>query len=488
MASRIPNLTLVAPDQSGKEYTINHALNALSPSSLFGRRDAECTGLNWYYYGGFLCIDGVFTFVDNNSTPLQLSASKTNYVYATRGGVVAASISGGFPAGSIPLYIAVCGVSTVTDYSDVRQAITLAGQISIGSASAGSGDVNLSWEQASLDYLSITGTLTANRSVIVPNVWRGTISNETTGAFSLTVKTAGGTGVVVGQGEVGALLADGANVVAIGGGGGGTSGAAILAGQAGGQKLIGGLAASDMLQLQATSGAASTGEGITFLVGDAGGTKAIAVLHDGKVQISSSNTNGLLNVGGTVFASNSTGNVIHGESSGDGTGVYGKSTGDGTGVLGRATMGVAGRFNQIGDLTANCSTSVLSVSRALTGGYNVSGDVVVVDDSPSVTGSVSGMLFRGYCDGSTRVSLNPRVADGASAVAHFLSTATLLSNSGAKLLAIRNQGTERFAVKASGRLVLTTPNEYADDSAAATGGIAVGEVYRTGSVLKVRVA
>ena len=37
---------------------------------------------------------------------------------------------------------------------------------------------------------------------------------------------------------------------------------------------------------------------------------------------------------------------------------------------------------------------------------------------------------------------------------------------------------------------LALPNiaEFADDAAAATGGLAVGKVYRTGSVLKIRVS
>lgn len=34
----------------------------------------------------------------------------------------------------------------------------------------------------------------------------------------------------------------------------------------------------------------------------------------------------------------------------------------------------------------------------------------------------------------------------------------------------------------------TIPSDYANDAAAAAGGVAVGDVYRTGSALKVRVA
>lgn len=35
---------------------------------------------------------------------------------------------------------------------------------------------------------------------------------------------------------------------------------------------------------------------------------------------------------------------------------------------------------------------------------------------------------------------------------------------------------------------LSNLSDYADDAAAATGGVAVGEFYRTGSIVKVRVA
>lgn len=476
MASRIPNLTLVAPDQSGKEYTINHALNALSPAGLFARRDAECSGLSWYYHGGWLVTDGQFISIENNATPLVLAANATNYIHATRSGSVATSTSG-FPPGSIPLYVANTSASTCTDYNDVRQ-FGMCGQLAIGSADAGGGDVVLSWAQARLDFVSITGALSANRSVIVPNVWAGTVHNDTSGAYTLTVKTVGGTGVSVAPGERCSLLADGVNVVSIGGSGGGGGGAAILAGQTGGQRLIGGTDPADKLELQATSGAASSGEGIALLVGANGGTKAAAVLHDGKVQVGTASTNGLLNVGGKAYVCPTDASDIA---------ILGESTGDGTAVFAKSNRGNAGRFTQIGTLSANCTTSVVSVARASTGSYNVSGDVVVVDDSPGVTGAVSGMLFRGYCDGLTRVSLNPRVVDGASAVAHFFSTASVLANASARLLSIRNQGTEKFAIKANGGLALTTPSDYADDATAAAGGIAVGEVYRTGSVLKVRV-
>lgn len=77
-------------------------------------------------------------------------------------------------------------------------------------------DVTLSQAQYSKPVVVLTGVLTANVNVIVPlflQTWL--IANATTGSFTLTVKTAGGTGVVIPQGGKAApvgVYGDGANV------------------------------------------------------------------------------------------------------------------------------------------------------------------------------------------------------------------------------------------------------------------------------------
>ncbi len=59
------------------------------------------------------------------------------------------------------------------------------------------------------------GALTGDRNVIVPAaVQRWLAYNNTSGAYSLTVKTAAGTGVALGQGGGGSIYSDGTNVVA----------------------------------------------------------------------------------------------------------------------------------------------------------------------------------------------------------------------------------------------------------------------------------
>lgn len=62
--------------------------------------------------------------------------------------------------------------------------------------------------------LNFTGTLTAARNIIVPTVSKLTfVRNSTTGGFSLTVKTASGSGVSVPNGGSAVVFCDGTNVV-----------------------------------------------------------------------------------------------------------------------------------------------------------------------------------------------------------------------------------------------------------------------------------
>ena len=76
-------------------------------------------------------------------------------------------------------------------------------------------NVTLSAAQARARYLILSGTLTGNRNVIVPNHWQGIVFCNNAGAYTTTVKTSGGSGIVVGQGKRAILLADGTNVVRV---------------------------------------------------------------------------------------------------------------------------------------------------------------------------------------------------------------------------------------------------------------------------------
>jgi hypothetical protein len=78
----------------------------------------------------------------------------------------------------------------------------------------GTGAYTLSGSELNRIAYDFTGVLTGNRQIIVPaTVQQYWISNSTTGAYTLTVKTASGTGIVVAQASRAILYCDGTNVV-----------------------------------------------------------------------------------------------------------------------------------------------------------------------------------------------------------------------------------------------------------------------------------
>jgi len=79
---------------------------------------------------------------------------------------------------------------------------------------SGSSDVTLTTTEAGNPVFKFIGTLTGNINVIVPNVvGLYIVDNETSGAFTLTLKTAAGTGVSVPQANRNILYSDGTNVL-----------------------------------------------------------------------------------------------------------------------------------------------------------------------------------------------------------------------------------------------------------------------------------
>jgi len=80
---------------------------------------------------------------------------------------------------------------------------------------AGSGTYTLSAAEYANGALNFTGALTGNRTIVVPTAVKSyIISNNTTGSYTLTVKTAAGSGVAVTQTKTQTLYCDGTNVYA----------------------------------------------------------------------------------------------------------------------------------------------------------------------------------------------------------------------------------------------------------------------------------
>lgn len=139
--------------------------------------------------------------------------------YATNGNALSS-----VPATVIPAYmqnmiqdelmaiITAAGITADdTNWSQVAEA--LSGAIAnFAAVSVTAADVTLTAAQYRCGVIVCSGALTGNRNVIFPVKGKWKLINNCTGAFTLTAKTAAGTGVVINQGCLGNVIADGANI------------------------------------------------------------------------------------------------------------------------------------------------------------------------------------------------------------------------------------------------------------------------------------
>lgn len=195
---------------------------------------------------------------------------------------------------------------------------------------------------------------------------------------------------------------------------------------------------------------------------------------------------------GAIYSNVDDGWAVYGNS-GNGGGVYGSGGGGSSyGVWGRSANGVgvqgesvsnialyarayatiantstgsyAGEFQNTYGTTANFeklytlgqadTTDMFQIYRhPLTnsvGSINLTGDVLVIRDTKSGSGTVSGSLFKGKLEDTVRFDFNPRVVDGANVYAYMFDTKVALANATARLMQWRNHGTPKISFYASG--------------------------------------
>lgn len=226
-----------------------------------------------------------------------------------------------------------------------------------------------------------SGILTANMQIVVPNtIQQYWIRNTTTGSYTLTVKTSGGTGVSVVQNGAAILYCDGTNVVeadtnnvsspiAISQGGtGATSAGAALVNLGGTSLGIGVFTAVNAAVARASLGAAASGANadITSL---SALTTPISVLQGGTGQ--TTYTNGQLLIG------NTTGNTLVKSTLTAGTGI---SITNGTGSITIAGTG-PDTFPGVG--IAYSTGTAWGTSYATSG----SGTTIALTANPALTGT-----------------------------------------------------------------------------------------------------
>ncbi len=209
--------TVSATDYPVKDNNLNDQLSLETdladqsqPAYQFGQKRSTTSGLTYGYFGGVLNVDGVPTTIADGT--IALTGSATNYVERDHAGTVSKNTTG-FSADKVPMAQIATGVSSITTVTDKRPTnLPPVGRLS-KSVAGGAGTTVLTADEARPPILEFTGALTGNRTIEVPAVKREWIVyNNTTGAFYLTVKVSGQTGVVVTQGKRAALYCDGTDV------------------------------------------------------------------------------------------------------------------------------------------------------------------------------------------------------------------------------------------------------------------------------------
>lgn len=184
-------------------------ITTFNSSYVLGKPD-RARMFNWTGVGGTITLPSAQT-VDNNWF-FYLRNSGTGAIVVTPVGIN--TIDSGSSLSFQPGESAIV-VSDGTNFYSIGfgQSATFAFDYT-SIAVAGTGAYTLTGTELNRIAYNFTGLLTGNRSIIVPDtVQQYWVSNQTTGAYTLTIKTAAGTGVIVGAGSRNILYSDGVNVV-----------------------------------------------------------------------------------------------------------------------------------------------------------------------------------------------------------------------------------------------------------------------------------
>jgi hypothetical protein len=208
----VTTLAQLSSGQYNKETIANENFGAVSPAGLFGKKYSTTTGLTLGYYGGIMMIDGVLTSIADGT--VALTASQTNYVEATRAGTVLANYATGWTAGRIQLFEILTGSSSISSITDLRP---WAAAPHVGSylSKAFPSDANytLTMSEARARMIRMSGTLGAQRNVVVPLNGDWMFYNNTAGGFGIQIIGASGTGIVIANGTKAFVYGDGTNIL-----------------------------------------------------------------------------------------------------------------------------------------------------------------------------------------------------------------------------------------------------------------------------------
>jgi len=123
MANSSTHIDGIISSHASKEVTANAFFDAASPATLYGRRQSQCSGLTWAYYGGNVTrSDNTLAQIGNGT--LALTASATNYIVAKKedGAVTASTATTNWNSADYwRLYSVSTAAAAVSSYTDSRE-------------------------------------------------------------------------------------------------------------------------------------------------------------------------------------------------------------------------------------------------------------------------------------------------------------------------------------------------------------------------------
>jgi len=133
--------------------------------------------------------------------------------------------------------------------------------------------------------------------------------------------------------------------------------------------------------------------------------------------------------------------------------ILGYTTDYGYGVKAQTIgLGSALSVTSTGTLSSSSTNNLININRGQAGSVDITGDVINIIDYLTNSGVKGGKVLSATIEATERISFNPRVVDGASAVAYMFDTHNALSTAGAKLTSWKDQGAEKAFISHDGSL------------------------------------
>ena len=186
----------ISVDDLNSNYTLGateraHLINWIGASGTLSLTSAVTLGEDWFCYirnsgSSSVTIDPASSQLIDGASTLVLDTDQSAMVICDGTAFYTVGLSS--------------GGTTSFDYTSINI--------------AGTGNYTLAGSELNRIAYNFTGTLTGNRNIIVPTtVQQYWVTNATSGAYTVTVKTSAGTGILVPQGEALILYCDGTDVV-----------------------------------------------------------------------------------------------------------------------------------------------------------------------------------------------------------------------------------------------------------------------------------